>query len=514
MTIMKKLFYILAAAALLAGLSGCGKNEAPVPQDTVDLRYRVQDSYELAAVSPQAFTIVVKSSKPWTIRSYHPEWCIISEEEGEAQPDSLVHIGQGENTTVRVQYYDNTDLDDRTDIIEIASDGFIGKKVSIYQKGIAYLRVPDEEQAFDVPKAGGNVVFNVISNQDWSVKITEMEGNWLSVSEGATGTLDGPVTLTATENSGWKRYAAVSVYDRHGEERAIVKITQDGVQLDPKTEELHVNFDQLSTSVEVVANTKWTAEKDTGDDWYTIDNPTGHDGNGTLNITVTSNAEGTAIRKGIITFKTVPANEGDASAQKEIVIKQAYPLAAVRVEMNMDEINNWGGLTGDKGQPLEFIAGEGAFFSKGALGYSRLNRSMQPGSYSFHWKTFAEDVRVRHWFCYSDGQEIKFDLKADGTTSASFNNGSSAKPENYGSGLSGIDMAKDHLMSYIFSQEGDYCHVSLQVDGNEAYAFSSSPAVMNMVLWGKSINMYIGVETGSAILDWYEYTPPFSWDEE
>lgn len=511
---MKKLLYILAMSVLAAGLAACTQEKVQPAGDVVDLRYRVESEYNLDATSPKPFTIVVKSTKPWTITSSHPEWCIISEEEGDAQPDSLVHVGKGENTTVRVQYYDNTELDARVDYIEIASDGWVAKKVTINQKGIAFLRVPDEEQAFDVPKAGGNVVFNIISNQDWSAKITEMEGSWLSISEGATGTLNGTVTLTATENSGWKRYAAVSVYDRHGEERAIVKITQDGVQLDPKTEELHVNFDQLSTSVEVVANTKWTAEKDTGDDWYTIDNPTGHDGNGTLNITVTSNAEGTAIRKGTITFKTVPANEGDASAQKEIVIKQAYPLASVRVEMNMDEINNWGGLTGDKGQPLEFIAGEGALFSMGPLGYSRLNMSKPAGSYSFHWKSFSSDVRVRHWFCYSDGQEVKFDLKADGSTSSSFNNGSSAKPENYGSGLSGIDMTKDHLMSYIFSQEGDYCHVSMQVDGNEAYAFSSSPAVMNMVLWGKSINMYIGVETGSAILDWYEYTPPFSWDEE
>ena len=506
---MKKLAYIfLAAAALIAGLSACQQKVDPVVDDYVDLRYRVESSYNLDAINAKPFTIVVKSTKPWTITSRHPEWCIISEEEGEAQPDSLVHIGQGENTTVKVQYYDNTELDDRIDTLVIASAGYVGKRVTIYQKGIAYLRVPDDEQEFMIEKAGGDIVFHVLSNQPWSSKIIEISGDWLSIAEGATGKLDGTVKLKAKENTGEKRYAAVAVYDRNGEERAVIKLTQDGVQLDPETDELHINFDQLSATVDVVSNTNWVASTD--EDWFSIDNPSGHNGNGTLKLTVTSNAEGDAIRKGVIYFKTISANEGDAFLEKSIVVKQAYPLSPTRVEMNNDEIANW---KSDKGENPVFEAGVGTTFAKGPLGYARLNRSMKAGSYSFHWKNFSSDVRVRHWFCYDDGQEIKFDLKADGTTSISFNNGSSNKPDGSG-GLSGIDLSVDHIVSYVFSQEGDFCHVSLQVDGVEAFAFSSSSAVMNKVLWGKSINMYIGVETGSAVLDWYEYTPPFSWDEE
>lgn len=505
---MKKIVYILAAAALMAGLAGCDAKTEKVVLDSVDLRYRVADSYDLSATSPKPFTIVVKSTKPWSITSEHPEWCIIEQEEGAAVPDSLVHVGKGENTYVKVQYYDNTELDDRTDHIIIESEGFVGKTVNIYQKGIAYLHVPDEEQAFDVIKAGGDITFHVVSNQNWSAAVTEVDGDWLTIKDGATGSLDGTVTVTAAENSGWKRYAAVSVYDRHGEERATIQITQDGVQLDPATEELRVNYDATSATIAVVANTKWVASS--GDEWFTIDNPTGHDGDDTLNLTITSNADGASVRKGTILFKTVPANEGDAAAEKTIVIKQSYPLTATQIMMDKDEIGNW---KSDKGEDPVYEVGIGTTFFQGALGYARLNRSMPAGSYSFHWKTFSADVRVRHWFCYSDGQEVKFDLKADGSTSASFNNGSSAKPSDYGSGLS-VDMTTDHVMSYVFSQEGDYCHVSLQVDGTEAYGFSSSPSVMNMVLWGKSINMYIGVETGSAVLDWYEYTPPFSWDEE
>ena len=507
---MKKIVYIIAAAALMAGLAGCQTKTEKVVLDSVDLRYRVADSYELSATSPKPFTIIVKSTKPWTITNEHPDWCIIEQEEGTEVPDSLVHVGKGENTYVKVQYYDNTELDDRTDHITIASAGFVGKTVNIYQKGIAYLHVPDEEQAFDVIKAGGEITFHVVSNQNWSAAVTEIDGDWLTVTDGATGSLDGTVTVTAAENSGWMRYAAVSVFVRHGDERATIQITQDGVLLDPETEELHVNYNDETAKIEVVANTKWVAS--TEDGWFTIVNPDNHDGNDTLNLTVTSNAEGEAIRKGSITFKTVPANEGDASASKTIVIKQSYPLASTKVMMDNDEIANW---KSDKGEDPVYDAGiGGTTFFQSALGYARLNRSMKAGNYSFHWSTFSDDVRVRHWFCYSDGQEVKFDLKASGATSASFNNGSSAKPSEYGSGLSGIDMTTDHVMSYVFTQDGDYCHVQLQVDGKDAYAFNSSADVMNMVKWGASINMYIGVETGSAVLDWYEYTPPFSWDEE
>lgn len=516
---MKKIFsFITIGLALMALLSACQEKQT-IPQPSgkgVDLRCRVENEYNLDAISPKPFNITVKSSKPWTITSAHPDWCIIEQEEGEAQPDSLVHIGQGENTTLKVQYYNNPSLDDRTDYIEIASDGWVAKKVTINQKGIAYLNVPeaDIEEGLMIEKAGGDLAIHVKSNQKWTAKIVPEDGadkaDWVSITDGASGELDGIVTMNVKENSGEKRYAYVAVYDRHDEERVKIHITQDGVQLDPETFEIRVGYNELSASLNVVCNTKWTAEKGGTEDWYSIDNPDGHDGDGVLKITLTDNSDATAVRKGSILLKTIAANPGDPVAQKEITIKQAYPLSPVRVYVDKAEISEW---KSDKGEDPVYLDGVGTSFAKGPLGYARLNRSMPAGSYSFHWKNFGAEVRVRHWFCYSDGQEIKFDLKADGTTSISFNNGSSAKPSDSGS-LSGIDMNTDHIMSYVFSQEGKYCHVSLQVDGQEAFGFSSSASVMNMVTWGTSINMYIGVETGSAVLDWYEYTPPFSWDEE
>ena len=518
-TIMKKLFYILAAAALLlAGLSGCGKNEAPVtPLDTVDLRYRVQDEYNLDATSPKPFTIVVKCTKPWTIRSYHPDWCIISDEEGEAQPDSLVHIGKGENTTVRVQYYDNDQLDDRVDYIEIASGSWLGKKVTIRQRGIAYLNVPeaDIEEGLMVEKAGGEITIHVRSNQDWTSQIIPDGGdaNWLTLAQGADGTLDGEIKLNVDENTGEKRYAYVGIYDRHGEERAMIHITQDGVQLDPETFEIRTGYDQLSTTLSVVANAKWTAEKGAGEEWFEIENPDGHDGNGTLNIRLTENT-GDALRVGSIVIKTIAANPGDAVATKEVVIKQAFRIAPVRYEMNNDEIGSW---TSDWANPPVYTKDYGALFAA----QCRLNRSMPFGTYTFRWKDLtadpgaAEAIRVRHWFCFNEGCELKFDLRpVDGKISFDFNaanDGNKPSVDSY----TAVDWTQPIEITYKFDPSGaGFCHVTYLVNGEEAASFDTSDVMLRSVTWGAKINMYVGVDkSGSAVMEWYEYTAPMDWGD-
>ncbi len=510
---MKKYITLFcAAAALLIGLCACEQKEED-PIKSVDLRYRVADSYNLDALSPKPFTIVVKSTDKWTIRSYHPDWCIIDIEDGEAVADSLVHVGKGENTTVRVQYYDNTELDDRIDYIEIASGEWVGKKVSIYQKGIAYLNVPesDLDEGLMIEKSGGEISIHVNSNQDWSAKV--LEGDWLSIASGATGTLDGEVKLKAGENSGEKRYASVAVYDRHNEERAVVKFTQDGVQLDPETFEIRIGYDQLSASLSVVSNAKWVAEKG-GEEWFSIDNPDGHEGNDVLKLTIKDNAAGTALRKSSITLKTVAANPGDAVAQKEIVVKQAYPISPVRHIMDNDEMGSW---KSDWANAPVYTKDVGTLFTAKA----RLNQGSMPfGSYTFRWSNLAGGARVRHWFCYSESCEMKFDVRpVDGKCSFDFNvAGDGNKPSL--DGFTDLDFSQPVEITYKFDPSGsNYCHVTYLVNGKEAASFDTSENLLRTVTWGAKINMYIGCDQvsdkdpGSAVLEWYEYTAPMNWDE-
>ncbi len=520
---MKKIFYfIFAGLVLMAGLASCTDNDKTLVNDGgVDLRYRVNDSYDLDAISPKSFTIVVKSTKPWTITSAHPDWCIIEQEEGEAVADSLVHVGKGENTVVKVQYYNNTELDDRTDYITIASDGFIGKKVTVNQKGIAYLNVPeaDIEGGLMIEKAGGDLTVNVKSNQKWTAKIVAEgsdKADWLAVSSGESGELDGTVTVTVQENSGEKRYSNVAIYDRHGEERAMIKITQDGVQLDPETFEIRAGYDQLATTLNVVCNTKWSATSDGS--WFTIDNPDGHNGNGTLNITITANTT-TELRKGTITLKTIAANPGDPVAQKEIVFKQAYKIEPVRQIVDNNELGAW---SSDWANAPVYTTDVGTLFTAKA----RLNRSMPFGTYTFRWKDLtadpsaAEAIRVRHWFCFDEGCELKFDLRpVDAKISFDFNAaGDGNKPSV--SSFTAVDWTKPIEITYKFDPSGsEYCHVTYLVkqDGADAVvagSFDTSASLLRSVTWNAKINMYVGVDkSGSAILEWYEYTAPMIWDD-
>jgi hypothetical protein len=519
---MKKILnIILAGVVLVAGLASCsGNKEQLTTGDTVDLRYRVADSYDLDAISPKSFVIVVKSTKPWTITSKHPDWCIIEQEEGEAVADSLVHVGKGENTTVKVQYYDNTELDDRTDFITIASNGFVGKTVTVNQKGIAYLNVPeaDIEGGLMIEKAGGNLTVNVKSNQKWTAKIVPEgadKANWLAITDGASGELDGKVTVTVQENTGEKRYSNVAIYDRHGEERAMIKITQDGVQLDPATFEIRAGYDQLSTTLDVVCNTSWEATWD--GDWFIVDNPTGHTGNGTLTITITKN-EGTSLRKGSISLKTIAANAGDAVAEKEIVFKQAYKIEAVRHIMDNDEMGSW---KSDWANPPVYTPDSGTLFAA----KSRLNNSMPFGTYTFRWKGWAGGARIRHWFCFSESCEMKFDIRPiDAKCSFDFNvAGDGNKPSI--DGFTAIDWTKPIEITYKFDPSGsEYCHVTYLVKQDDADAavagsFDTSANLLRTIKWNASINMYVGVDQvsdqdpGSAILEWYEYTAPMNWDE-
>lgn len=496
--------FFAATAMLLA--CGCGEVDQPA-QKMVDLRYRVADSYELAAIDAKQFTIVVTSSAPWEIFSEHPDWCIIDQEEGEASDPDMVLVGKGDKTTVHVQYYDNKQLDDRVDHITIKSDYWIGKVVTITQKGIAYLTIPEDCYEIEVVKAGGEIEIPVSANQDWSSEIIE-GGEWLEITEGGQSTGDAPIKLMAAVNPGEKRYASLKIYDRHNVEMALVHLTQDGVQLDPETFEIRAGYDQLNASLNVISNSEWTATKDNdGDTWYDIVNPS-NSGDGTLNITLTENTN-PEKRVGHIILRSVNPDPEGYVAEKIIAIKQANKVNPVRYLMDNDQMSNW---KSDKTNTPVYTKNVGTYFKSEA----RLNNGDMPfGTYTFRWSSIESGARCRLWFCYSDSQEIKYNIvSADSKVAMEFNCGSSSKPDPSSNSVA-IDCSGPVEMTLKFDPSGSqYCHVTYLVNGEQVWSIDSSDSVMNKVIWGKSINMYIGVDTaGSAVLEWYEYTAPVDWDE-
>lgn len=521
---MKRIVYILcAAAALLTAFTGCQKQADQGTMQTVDLRYRANDSYDLPATDAPSFVIMVASSEAWEITSKHPDWCIISQEEGEGAPADSVKIGHAPITSVRVQYYDNTYLDDRTDTLIISSSYWVGKRITVNQKGIAFLTVADEDLDQSVIKAGGDYTIHVNSNQDWSAKVTD--GDWMFIADGATGTKVGTVTVTATENSSELRYADVTIYDRHDVPMYIAKFTQDGVQLVPATTEIRASYDQASSDLEIISNTKWTVAKASeADDWFSLDKTSG-EGNDVVHITFVQNDD-PAVRKADIVIKNVVEQEGDYQAEKTVVIKQGYKIEPVRVLMNNDELSLW---KSDWANTPTYIKDSGLYF----LGKARLNRSMTFGTYTFRWSALTTDPelggpRVRHWFCFGESAELKADIRpADGKISFDFNAaGDGNKPSL--DGYTDVDFTQPVEFTYKFDRNGktgvfnkdgadmdvEYCHVTYLVNGVEVRSFDTASDLMRSVYFGASINMYIGVDVaGSAICEWYEYTAPMNWDE-
>ena len=511
---MKKTFILFCcAAALVTGLTAC-QRETQETGKIVDLRYRAQDSYDLPATGAKAFTIRVTSTDPWTVKSAHPEWCIISDEEGDASDATLVHEGKAEPTTIRVQYYDNIYLDDREDKITIQSDYWVGKVITVRQKGSAFLTVSEEDLEQDVTKAGGDHFIHIKSNQDWSAKVTD--GDWVTVTEGATGNGTGIVTVNAAENTSELRYAEVTVYDRHDEAVALIKFTQDGVQLVPLAEEIRAGYDQLSAELEVLSNAQWTVTKESeADDWFQILTPSG-EGDGKIQLSFTQNNED-GLRAAVIILKNVVAHEGDYAAVKEITVKQAYKITPVRVLFNADELGSWSSDWTNAPSYSKDLGGT-LFTAK-----ARLHNGSKPfGTYTFHWSHIEQNpasettVRVRHWFCFDEGAELKADIRpGDGKVSFDFNAaGDGNKPSI--SGFTDLDFTQPVEFTFKFDPSGaNHCHVTYLVNGVVAGSFDTSESLLRTVTWGTNINMYLGVDnegSGSAVLEWYEYTAPMNWE--
>ena len=508
---MKKIVYIFCAAAVLLGaLQGCQK-KAEEAVKTVDLRYRANDSYDLPATGAQSFTILVASTDPWTVTSEHPDWCIISEEEGEASNPELVHTGKATPTTIRVQYYDNTFLDDRTDKITIQSDYWVGKVITVNQKGIAFLTIPESDLDLSVEKAGGNYYIHINSNQPWSARVTD--GDWISITDGASGEGVGTVTVTALDNVAELRYAEVTVYDRHEVASAKILFTQDGVQLVPAVTEVRAGFDQLSSELEITSNTDWVVVKASeSDDWFTLENASGK-GNGTVKINFTQNND-EGLRKADVIVKNVVANPEDFQVEKTIVVKQAYKIEPVRVVVDNDELSLW---KSDWANAPTYAKGVGTTF----VGKARLNRSMAFGSYTFRWSNFVTDPelggpRIRHWFCFNESCELKADIRpADVKVSFDFNAAGDGNKPSLNSYTAIDDWTQPIELTIKFDPSGaEHCHVTYLVNGVEAGSFDTAPDLLRSVTWNAGINMYFGVDVaGSALCEWYEYTAPMNWDE-
>ena len=314
-SIINKTLRVAAVVALWAGsglLQGC--NDGDDNLKSVDLRYRVEDAYERPAVNPAPIVFQVKSTDPWEITgdAQTEGWYTISPAHGEA----------GETYDVTITMHENTGLDDREDMITIKSDYWTGKRFAIKQIGTAYLTAGDVL----MPSTGGTATISVSTNQKWSAEVTEGV-EWLKITAGASGELDGKITVDMSVNSGEQRVGEVSIYDRYDRLAWIAKCTEEGVVLmpvEPADRSWYLLWDNAQTlDVEVESNARWTVEKSNPkeEDWFTITSATSFDGNGTVSFDIAA-SDSETVRTGKVKLSTV-AEDGATPLVKYIEMRQA-----------------------------------------------------------------------------------------------------------------------------------------------------------------------------------------------
>lgn len=316
---------ILCGSVLLAGAFASCKKSGPMKW--VDLRYLAEDSYTLTATSPEPIRLKVKSTDPWKVYGTESSWCSITPSEG----------GASELFDVTVQYTENTELDDRLDTLVIQSDYWIGKWISVCQKGTAYLNI-EESGDLNIGQFGGTAQFNIRANQDWSL-VKANDAPWLKLIK-TSGHGDANILLAVSaENKGERRFADIDVLNRHDERKQTVRVWQDGVVLTPAQVRMRTTFDAQTLSVKVSSNADWTVGKaDTGIGWFEFPQ-TEFRGDGTLQINLTENT-GASIRTAEVLLKTKAA-DGFEQIVKSIVIRQAYNPTPDYYDFDASGLEQW-----------------------------------------------------------------------------------------------------------------------------------------------------------------------------
>ena len=390
-----KFFYVLSCVIIgILFLFACD-DKGGWPLKYVDLRFLAEDEYLLPALNPEPIILQVKSTDPWEVFNTNPDWVSITPSNGPAN----------ELFEVVVDYTDNTELDDRIDTITIKSDFWIGKKIIVIQKGIAYLSVEDCD-IIELSKDADTYTFKVLANQNWTAKVTEGK-EWLFIQSGNTGSMDGTVTIASVSNKGERRLGEITLYDRHNVEQIKLPVVQDGLKLDPGITYLRINHENQTVSIPITSNAEWiVAKEDDNLEWFTFPQ-TSFIGDQTLVIQVDEN-KGIGVRTAVIVLSTLPA-EGCIPVTKTITLKQAYHNLPMHYEFDKNEVANW---IVDQGSPV--VVGDDVSFT-GASRYFRSGFGI--GHYSFRIKSMTADAYSRIFITQGN---VEIRLHIDGPNEKTF----------------------------------------------------------------------------------------------
>ncbi|TKG93999.1 hypothetical protein EYV94_14690 [Puteibacter caeruleilacunae] len=278
-------------------LEGLSSEELQIDTNYPDLRYaNIKKQYNYVATDASENTFKVKSLyHAWEITGTGPEtWCEITPAEGDA----------GTLYDVVISPKDNTDLDDRVDTLTLSSEGWVGKKFVVFQKGTAYLSASSEEPTL-AETVGDRTTIEIESNQDWSAKVAD-DIDWMEIEGSANANGNGTVTLISIkENGSLRKNGKVYIYDRYDELADSVTIYQNGIfmEFEPLADPLAIEGGTLEVAVS--SNTSWTLEiPEEAQEWLSVDKTSGTKSE-TVTFTIAANSG--LSRTVDVLFETNPA---------------------------------------------------------------------------------------------------------------------------------------------------------------------------------------------------------------
>ncbi|MDR3250459.1 MAG: hypothetical protein LBT42_02175 [Tannerella sp.] len=469
----------------------------------VDLRYNPKDVYYLSASSPEDIVFEVSSTAEWKVYG-QANWYSVTPSTGE--PDVI--------SKVTIKATNNTELDNRIDTVIIQSDYWIGKRFIIDQKGIAYLDLPDKDTVFT--KDGGEKSFSVKANQTWSGVVTQGI-EWLSVTGGATGSMDGLIKVAALVNKGERRAGTVTMYDRHNQPANSITIIQEGVKLDPESYSVRVSKKAQVFRLSVESNTEWQIEKPTEVGWLSIAR-TNYSQDAVVDIELMENS-GSAVRSVELTLTSIV--EGDTEpVVKTVVLKQAPTLASTRYQFNESGTTwrQWTSLV------PQYVSGDAIFNVPG--GKADRNRGYIDnapfGIYTFKLKETKmkqgdqSSIYLGFLFASTGYEGYSYSINSNSMTEiAAF-----GRPT-----LNNVraDISQEHTITISIARVNGAFALEWWLDDEVFASYTDtklnplSTELITILLGFENADWFVGSSIPSAesgcTFDWWEYSPPVDWGD-
>ena len=326
---MKRLFLLLALCGMVA--VGCteggvddnidnGGNNTEYPEEKPDDGSDIPDdayitlNKEVLTFVPDGESVEVKvySNYKWTLTN-NCDWVTAYISGGEASEE-----GTAITLTADLTY------DDREGTITFSCGK--AKKVLVVSQSFKEAIIADENNVFDVPAEGGNVIINYQTNVECEVIIPEEAKSWISLAPETRGLESESATLTVAENTTYSERSAVVKVVKVGDNTLFAEYTINQVQNDAiiADENNTFNLNGLAQSIYIAYQTNVECEvviPEEAKSWISLAPATRALVDESAMLNIAENNTG-AERSAVV--KVVAANNNELVAEYTITQNQRY----------------------------------------------------------------------------------------------------------------------------------------------------------------------------------------------